>query len=293
LGTDAHATTAGTTAEEAGDEPPIRFRGDELDLYGEYHVELIRKITRDVNRASPETIEDACALAWVEFLKKQPDRDNSWQGWLYTVAKREAWRLNALEWKERAHVFEDGTPIEQADPRDRLEERLEFQAALQELGKLPPRFQEVVMIRSQVWKQADVAEIMGLSRPRVAQMLIDAAARVAELNERRHDAERPVASPRAARLRELEDNPPTWLSNAIGRKPPRNKSSAGITLAWRRAALAIDDYRNAHRHDSPTDAIGPTPLEPAARRAFRRAERAIAEVDEERMRRKHGLGRGR
>jgi fructose-1,6-bisphosphatase/sedoheptulose 1,7-bisphosphatase-like protein len=37
----------------------------------------------------------------------------------------------------------------------------------QEVRKLPPRLQEVVMMRSQVWKQADVAEIMGLSRPRV------------------------------------------------------------------------------------------------------------------------------
>jgi hypothetical protein len=28
---------------EGGDEPPIRFRGDELDLYAEFHFELVRR----------------------------------------------------------------------------------------------------------------------------------------------------------------------------------------------------------------------------------------------------------
>ena len=137
----------------------------------------------------------------------------------YRKAQREAWRLRALSWKERELVNADGVQFETADPHDRYAERLEFQAALQELRKLPPRLQQVVLIRSQVWKHDDVAEIMGISRPRVAQLLIDAGVRVAELNERRHDAERPVASPRAARLRELEDDPPVWLTNAIGSRP--------------------------------------------------------------------------
>src|SRR5687768_5165657 len=35
-GTVSSATTAGTTADPGGDEPPIRLRGDELDLYLEY-----------------------------------------------------------------------------------------------------------------------------------------------------------------------------------------------------------------------------------------------------------------
>ena len=89
-----------------------------------------------------------------------------------------------------------------------MSERVEFQAALQELKKLPPLLQEVVVVRSQVSKQADVAEAMGLSRQRVAELLVNAALRVSQLNEERHDDERPVASPRAARLRELEDEPP-------------------------------------------------------------------------------------
>ena len=35
-GTVSSSTTAGTQGEEAGDEPPLRFRGGELDLYAEH-----------------------------------------------------------------------------------------------------------------------------------------------------------------------------------------------------------------------------------------------------------------
>jgi hypothetical protein len=50
----------------------------------------------------------------------------------------------------------------------------------------------VVVVRSQVWKQAQVAEVMGLSRQRVAELLVSAALRVSQLNEERHEDERPM-----------------------------------------------------------------------------------------------------
>jgi hypothetical protein len=278
LGTDAHATTAGTTAEEAGDQPPLRLRGDELDLYAAYHVKLVRKIARDVH-TSRDNVEDACAFAWIQFLRHQPDRDRSWEGWLYKVAKHEAFRLTALERREAELIDHH------------YAERLEFLSAVQELKKLAPLHQEAVMIRSQVSTQREVAEIMGLSRQRVAYLLTQAHLRVAELNEERHNSERPVASPRAARLRELEDDPPAWLKNAIGTRPGRSKSSSGVVLAWRRAALVLDDYRHESGYRSATDAIGAIPIDPVARRAYQRAERAIKEVADERWRRGHGLGR--
>jgi DNA-directed RNA polymerase specialized sigma24 family protein len=85
----------------------------------------------------------------VEFLKHQPSREmGSWRGWLYRTAEHEAWRLNAVEWKERSVADSGGEPLEPPDPRDRYEERLEFQAALQELRKLPPQMEQVVLIRS-------------------------------------------------------------------------------------------------------------------------------------------------
>ena len=149
----------------------------------------------------------------------------------------------------------------------------------------------MVLIRSQVWKQEEVAEVMGIRPDQVERLLRAAAVQLAEVNESRHDRERPVASPRAARLRELEDDPPEWLTSAIGRCPARSKSSVGVVLAWRRAALAIEDYRTVSCHESPTEAIGLAPSEPAARRSYVRAQRAIGEVSNERERRHYGIER--
>jgi len=61
--------------------------------------------------------------------------------------------------KEREDLPAPGAPdlVDPIDPRDRLSERVEFQAAMQELRKLPPLLQEVVVVRWQVWRQADVA----------------------------------------------------------------------------------------------------------------------------------------
>jgi hypothetical protein len=244
-------------------------------------------------RASWEVIEDACSFAWVEFFRYQPDRDRAWKGWLVTVAKREAWRQNALEVKEREAVRGDDLPMDSVDPRDRHGEVLEFRAAIDELKKLPPLLQEVVVMNSQVHRQQDVADLMGLSRQRVAFLLVQAAQRVAQLNEERHDDERPVASPRAARLRELEEDPPKWLTNAVGRRPGRTKSDSAIVLSWRRAALVIDDYRRSFGYDSRADAIGAIPIDPAARRSYQRAERAIADVADSRERPNNGAHRER
>ena len=102
MGTDARASFVEGGFGEGGDEPPVRFRGDELDLYGEFHFELVKMLSKNV-RATRETVEDACGHAWVEFFKYQPDRERGrWRGWLFRVAQREAWRLTALDWKERA-----------------------------------------------------------------------------------------------------------------------------------------------------------------------------------------------
>jgi hypothetical protein len=47
-------------------------------------------------------------------------------------------------------------------------------------------------------------------------------------------------SPRAVRLRELESSPPKWLVSSIGRPPGLHVGMGGL-LAWRRAALAVED----------------------------------------------------
>jgi len=278
------------------DEPPIRFQGDEPELYLAYNHVLNGLIRRDVG-AAPEDIEDACQFAWIQFFRYQPDRDRNWRAWLYRTAQREAWRLTAVRRSEvriepEPRARGRGTTEEPADPRDRLDERVEFLAAMQELSHLSIRMQQTVIVRSQVRKQIEVAEILGVTTARVNYLLRRASEKLDEMATRRSEQERPVASPRAARLRELEDNPPKWLTEAIGRAPSRNKTSAYAVLAWRRAALEIDDYRRDHSWSSSTNALGPQPAEPAARRAHARAERAVEQMRHERLRQR-GLLRER
>jgi DNA-directed RNA polymerase specialized sigma24 family protein len=52
--------------------PPL---GDEAALFDRYHVRLVRVVGRAVT-ASRQTIEDACAFAWVQLLRSQPRRQH-------------------------------------------------------------------------------------------------------------------------------------------------------------------------------------------------------------------------
>src|SRR4051794_34081673 len=126
------------------DEPPIRFQGDEADLYLEFNSELVKTLSRCVFGARPEDIEDAAAFAWVQFFRYQPDRDQPWQGWLFRTAQHEAWKLNAARREHRSitsrpKTHEIGDEKEPADPHDRLNQRIEFLAAMDEVQRLPKR----------------------------------------------------------------------------------------------------------------------------------------------------------
>src|SRR3954454_10289951 len=111
----------------------FEIRGDELDLYGEFHFELVRKVQRRVN-TSRENVEDACAFAWLQFFKHQPDRDGSWKGWLYRVAQREAYALDTRAPRD-VDLVDGSRAIEVPDLGDRQADRDDFIAAVQELRR--------------------------------------------------------------------------------------------------------------------------------------------------------------
>ena len=98
-----------------------------------------------------------------------------------------------------------------------------------------------------------------------------------EVLGRMRDADRDLP-PRARRLQELENSPPRWLTAEIGR-PPRSHNRrvayANRLLAWRRAALAIDDYRAITRFDTRGDGLGQRPPDPDQQRMYDLARRAI------------------
>jgi RNA polymerase sigma factor (sigma-70 family) len=255
----------------------FEVRGDELDLYDEFHFELVRQVGRRVN-TSPENVEDACAFAWLQFFKHQPDRDGQWKGWLYRVAQRRAYELDAHDRRDAHLVDEEGQAIDLQDPKDGHAERDEFIAAVQELRRLPTRLQRLVLLRTQVETQRELAQLLNLSPGRVS-VLLAKAARLVEFAANAKQVPQPALPARAARLQELETERPVWLINAIGH-PGGQTSPAALSVAWRRAALIVDDYRQRSGFQSTTEAIGPTPIDRDVRRAHRRAEQAIHEIAE-------------
>ena len=222
-------------------------RGDEAELFEQFHAELERQIYRLV-KTTPEVVEEACAIAWMRFVSHQPDRDRRWKGWLLTVARREAWRLD----RERRATIpiagpgeERGSPAvaEPADRRDPQAIRLDFVAAVDVLEQLPPRLRQIAFMRASGLHYSEIAEMHGLSRTRVNQLVARANHRIHEINGR---VSREDLTPRGQRLYDLERDPPPWLLEALGRVPTshdRRASAATRLLGWRRAALAIDDYR--------------------------------------------------
>ena len=68
-----------------------RPRGDEAALFTEHHERLERAVARAVT-APHQVIEDACAFAWLQLLRTDPEREAIF-AWLKVVATREAIRL--------------------------------------------------------------------------------------------------------------------------------------------------------------------------------------------------------
>lgn len=67
-------------------------RGDEADLFRAHHERLVAALARHLG-GERHLAEEACSLAWVQLLRFQPERTERLVGWLFTVAKHEAYRL--------------------------------------------------------------------------------------------------------------------------------------------------------------------------------------------------------
>src|SRR3954466_11280597 len=81
----------------------------------ERHQERLRRQVSRYTPASPETAEDACAYAWLQWARLRPDQSHAWR-WLFLVAWREAWRLHRIEAR-------DGDRTVELTASQRLEDR--------------------------------------------------------------------------------------------------------------------------------------------------------------------------
>ncbi len=271
---------------------PLRLRGDETELYQQHHQQLEQRIRRLV-RTDEDTVRDACAQAWIIFLRAQPRRDTL-LAWLTTVAQREAWRLHAARYLHASldPMFDWGTvPEPEAGaglgrvPRvgepgiDPFEVRAELNEALETVAELPPRQATVLLRRALGDTNRQVGELTGDSERTIDRLYRRGRQNLADLLEQRRQQERPDRSPLVARLLEVEQHPPRYLVNAIGRPPmnPRVPAGQERRRAWRRAAATIERYRDTHQVTDPARALGRPPQDPAPARAWRDA---AATVDE-------------
>ena len=222
------------------------------------------------------------------------DRDRNWRAWLLTTAEREAWRLRQIEAEHVSlSVGEQGGESavwDVPDRRDQVAIRMRLREALGALAEVPERRRSIKALQVTGFSYDEIAELRGLTYTRVNRMLAEANAVLRE-QQGRDAVVAEHASPRAARLDELEDRPPRWLRSAIGRRPALTGDPRAV-LAWRRAALAIDDYRRVHGRGLGDDPLGERPRDREAARAFDLADAAIRRaVDSRRRERGAGLER--
>jgi DNA-directed RNA polymerase specialized sigma24 family protein len=259
--------------------------GDEAELFREFHPRFVRILQRRTN-APREVVDDACAFAWQQFLQHQPDRDRNWRAWLVRTAEREAWRLNGVEASHQTWSIEDvecaPAALDIADDHDHAAIRLRLRAALEAFARLPDRRRDIKTLQITGFSYAEIAEMRGLTYTRVNHVLAEANAMLRE-QQGRGAAAQSGGPPRAVRLGELEREPPRWLRKAIGRVPSVTNDGRAV-LAWRRAALAIDDYRRQYGRGLGDDPLGERPADREAARTFDLARSAIERVVEARSR---------
>ncbi len=137
-----------------GTERQDGLRGDEDELYRRHHEQLLRLVERRL-RVSRELAEDACSFAWLQLVRKQPGREHV-MGWLYTVAKHEAFAL--LRGQQRATPVEDMPAVEAGSgPEDQVEAR----ETLRVVAELRPQQQLVLLLQAQGYSYNEIVDRTG------------------------------------------------------------------------------------------------------------------------------------
>src|SRR5881628_2295421 len=85
------------------------LRGDEADLFLAHHQPLLRHVARAVPDP-PSAAEEACAFAWAELVRCQPDRERV-VAWLAVVARREAIRVARRARREPPTTDSSAPPV--------------------------------------------------------------------------------------------------------------------------------------------------------------------------------------
>ena len=134
----------------------------------ERHQERLQRQVSRYTPASPETVEDACAYAWLQWTRLRPDQSRAWR-WLFLVAWREAWRLHRIDARD-ADRTAGLAALERLDDR-RLDP--EPSVALRDaLARLRPRQRRLLTMQAAGLTYGEIAAATGDSLRTVDRQLV-------------------------------------------------------------------------------------------------------------------------
>jgi DNA-directed RNA polymerase specialized sigma24 family protein len=127
---------------------------DEEVLFRLHHERLVRLVQCRLG-IPRELAEDACSSAWVQLLRKQPRRDQI-VGWLYTVAKHEAFVLMRRRRREPP-CPELAWVVTIAE----LDEIVAAREALRLIAQLKPQQRQVLSLLAEGHSYKGICELTG------------------------------------------------------------------------------------------------------------------------------------
>jgi RNA polymerase sigma factor (sigma-70 family) len=172
----------------------LPLRGDEADLFRR-HSEWLVRVTRHRLRCPEALAEDACAHAWLQLCRTQPERTKNLPGWLRVVALHEGFRL--LRQAGREPLAEDVCRQERADggggvplPLEELLEApvgvelaVEARDALRAVAALRWRRRRVLVLQAAGYSYKEMAELLGVTYTNVNRHVTEGRAELREIRK--------------------------------------------------------------------------------------------------------------
>lgn len=144
-------------------------RSDQIAAYFAEHASGLQRAVGVNVTASEATVEDACAFAWTQLVRRADVdlSDERGVGWLYRVATREAWRLTSIERGAVSYSATIDDPdhwglgaSEPASPQD-VEATVGARTRLDAVRALPERERRIVLLQAFGFTHAEIARRTG------------------------------------------------------------------------------------------------------------------------------------
>ena len=146
-------------------------RGDEAQLFT-IHAARLRSIVGRHVRTSQANLDDACAFAWLQMLRYQPERERL-LAWLCRTAIREAIKLDRRAQRSCELVEAGDADVRHADTGGHPDDRLELLAAREAVAAARLRTREAELLALQVagYSYAETARVQKITTRTVERQL--------------------------------------------------------------------------------------------------------------------------